>query len=189
MRRLHIVLLSLAIALSLAGTNAWAQRGGGHGGGGGGFHGGGGGGFHSGSIGGFRGGYGGGFRGGYGGYGGRGYGYGYRGWGWGRWGFGFGFGLGWWPWAYWPYWGYGYYGGWGYPYYSTNPCYPYGPYDCRISGYGPVASAPDPPPAGPNPATHSQSTYAPVTPNAYVGDGQWHRFGPRPAPATPAPSP
>ena len=45
MRRLHIVLLSLAIAFCAAGTNAWAQRGGGHGGGGGGFHGGGGGGF------------------------------------------------------------------------------------------------------------------------------------------------
>jgi len=44
MRRLQIVLLSLAIAFSVAGTNAWAQRGGGgHGGGGGGFHGGGGG--------------------------------------------------------------------------------------------------------------------------------------------------
>ena len=37
MRRLHIVLLSLAIAFCAAGTNAWAQRGGGgHGGGGGG---------------------------------------------------------------------------------------------------------------------------------------------------------
>jgi len=198
MRRLHIVLLSLAIAMGVAGTNAWAQRGaGGHGGGG--SHGGGGGGFRGGyGGGGFRfGSGGGGFRGGYGGYrggyGGRGYGYGYH--GWGGWGYGFGFGYGWGPWAYWPYWDYGYYGGWGYPYYlyypnySSNPCYPYGPYDCRISGYGPVASAPDPAPAGPSAVAHSQASVAPVTPNAYMGDGQWHHFGPQPAPAMGASSP
>ncbi len=205
MRRLHIVLLALAIA---AGTNAWAQRGGGgHGGGGG--RGGGGGGFHGGG-GGFRGGYGGGgFRGGYrGGHGGWGYGrgYGYR----GGWGYGRGFGLGWWPWAYWPgpYYGYyepygypyySYYPSYSYPYYSSSPCYPYGPYDCRISGYGPTAYAPDPAPAGPNPAAYSQRnsppvassqmTASPVTRTAYVGDGQWHHFGPQPAPAMRASSP
>jgi hypothetical protein len=201
MRRLHIVLLSLAIAFGVAGTNAWAQRGGGgHGGGGGGFHGGGGGGFRGGyGGGGFRGGYGG-YRGGYGGWG--------YGRGWGGWGYGFRFGLGWGPWAYWPY---AYYGGWGYPYYSSypyssyypdyssNPCYPYGPYDCRISGYGPTAYAPDPAAAGPNAATYSQRSISPspysqqsaspVTRTAYLGDGQWHHFGAQPAPAIRATSP
>jgi hypothetical protein len=122
---------------------AFAQRGGGHGGGmGGGFHGGGmGGGFHSGgsfhgggygysgghgAVGAYRGGgyYAGrgyyGYRGGYG-YGWRGgYGWGRYGWGYPRYGWGWGFGFG------WPYWGWG----WGYPYgYSYIPYYAPYPYD------------------------------------------------------------
>ena len=119
---------------------------------------------------------------------------------WGR-----GYGFGWWPWAYWPGAYYGYYGGWGYPYYSyypdysyypnysSNPCYPYGPYDCRISGYGPVSYAPSPVSAGQDPAEYSQrysspepypqTSTSPVTRTAYLGDGQWHHFGPQPAPA------
>ena len=113
MRRLHIVLLSLAIAFGAAGTSAWAQRGGGGHGGGGGFHGGGGGGFHGGTVEeafaaatvgrlpwwlrrlGVR------LR-RLGIWTGWGYGHGWGGWGWG---YGLGFGLGWGPWAYWPYWG------------------------------------------------------------------------------------
>ena len=213
MRRLHIVLLSLAIGLCAAGTNVWARSGGGHGGGGGrggggGFHGGGGGGFHGGSAGGgFRGGSGGGFRGGYrgggfrGGYGGSGFRGGRGGWGgrgWGGWGYGWGFGLGWGPWAYWPYYDYGYNGWPGYAYYpdysyypddSSNPCYPYGPYDCRISGYGPSAYASDPAPAGQNPPIYSRTGTRPVTRSAYLGDGQWHHFGAQPAPATRAAAP
>jgi hypothetical protein len=80
-RRLHIFLLSLAIAFCAGGTNALARGRGGHGGGGGGSRGGYGGGS-------FRGGYGG-YRGGYGGWG-YGRGYGYR----GGWRYGFGFGMG-----------------------------------------------------------------------------------------------
>ncbi len=188
MRRLHIVLLSLVMGLTLAGTNAWAQRGGG-GHGGGGFHGGGGGGFHGGSMGsGFRGGsVGGGFRGGVGGYRGYGYGYGYRGWG----GWGWGYGLGWYPWAYWPYWNYGYYGYpyayYGYPYSSypyDDPCGAYSSYTCRTIPNAPAQAAPAP---------HSETYSTPGTLNAYVGDGQWHHFTPpaqnAAAPQAPAPSP
>jgi hypothetical protein len=76
-----------------------------------------------------------------------------------------------------------------YPDYSSNPCYPYGPYDCRISGYGPVSYAPDPAPAGPNPSTYSRRSISPATPSAYVADGQWHHFGPQPAPAMRVSSP
>jgi hypothetical protein len=126
-------LFRIALVASLLVWCGFAQRGGGHGGGGGGFHGGGGGaGGHAGmggggfaggrSIGGNSGGFRGGGNFGYnrGGLGGfnRGYGYGY--------GRGYGYGWG------------GYYGGWGYPYYGWGLGWPgyYGydyPYD---SGYG-----------------------------------------------------
>jgi hypothetical protein len=42
---------------------------------------------------------------------------------------------------------------------------------------------------GPNPATHSQRSTSPATRTAYVGDSQWHHFGPQPAPAIRASSP
>jgi hypothetical protein len=42
---------------------------------------------------------------------------------------------------------------------------------------------------GPAPAGYTQRSGLPETRNPYVGDGQWHRFGPQPAPATPASSP
>jgi hypothetical protein len=206
MRRLHMFVLSLAIAFGLAGANAWARGGGGHGGGG--FHGGGG--SFRGGISGFRGGYGGGVRGGYGGGGwgsGRGWGGGYgHGWGygrgWGGWGWGLGFG----PWAYWPGWYdgyfaypyYPYYPDYPYPYYSTNPCYPYGPYGCTISGsgpenYGPASYAPesyptesyapDPAPSGQGSEAYSQMTSLPAATNPYVADRKWHSFSPPSAPA------
>jgi hypothetical protein len=34
------------------------------------------------------------------------------------------------------------------------------------------------------PSTYSQRSAAPVTSTAYLGDGQWHHFGPQPAPAS-----
>jgi hypothetical protein len=37
--------------------------------------------------------------------------------------------------------------------------------------------------------TYSQRSTSPVTRTAYVGDGQWHHFGPQPAPAVRASSP
>jgi len=105
----------VCLALVIAPHDAFAQRGGGHMGGGG-FHGGGFGGFHGGGFGGVRGGPAvGGFRGSpgfygrYGGWGGP-----WRGpyWGYPRYGYGFGWGL-----------GLGF--GFGYPYYGYYPYYPY----------------------------------------------------------------
>jgi hypothetical protein len=34
------------------------------------------------------------------------------------------------------------------------------------------------------PSTYSQTSAAPVTRTAYLGDGQWHHFGPQPAPGS-----
>ena len=199
MRRLHIVLLSLAIALLasapmpgpavavdtavVAVEVAWR---------GGGFHGGGGGGFRGGG-GGFRGGYGGGgFRGGYGGYRG-GYVVGL----WPRlgWlGLGVSASVGWGPWAYWRgvLW---LLGGWGYPSYSyypdysyspdysSNPCYPYGPYDCRISGYRPSCLCAQPRSGWTQSCGISPKEHSPTAPDALRADGQWHYFGQQAAPA------
>jgi hypothetical protein len=39
------------------------------------------------------------------------------------------------------------------------------------------------------PATPSQMTTSQVTRTAYLGDGQWHHFGPQPAPTVRASSP
>ena len=148
--RLQHISLSLALFSLMFIPSAFAQRGGGYGGGGGGFHGGGGGGFRGGgSVGGFRGGSGGGFRGGSGGsfrggsvggfrggFSGGGFRGGFSGGGFhspgiggfrggfaGR-GFRSGsrvvFGFG--GWGY-PYYGFGY--GWGYPYYGYGWSYPY----------------------------------------------------------------
>ena len=168
--------VAVLIALGFLPVPVFAQRGGGHGGGGGGFHGGGGGGFHGsasvrGGGGGFRGGgavrggrgrsaygggrysgrYGGGGRYGWGGgyYGRGGRHWGYPGYGWG-WGFGLGFG---WPygWGY-PY-GYGYGPGWydPYPYdYSDSSNCPPG-YSCDDIGSG------DPPPADSGPKSDNNS--------------------------------
>jgi hypothetical protein len=143
-----------------------------------------------------RGGYGGGFR---GGYGGRSYGRGgYGGWGYGRgygdWDdyWGFNFGLGYWPSYYGSDWGYGYYGYPYYPYYSyynpyysyyppyytPNGCYPNGPYDCNVSGYG---AAYDPPDPSPSEYAYSRRSIQPAT-RALDADGQWHRFGSQQAP-------
>jgi hypothetical protein len=41
----------------------------------------------------------------------------------------------------------------------------------------------------PRTVPNSQVSEAPPTYSAYVGDGQWHRFGPQPAPSIRASSP
>ena len=91
-----------------------------------------------------------------------------------------------------------YYSDYPYPDYSTNPCYPYGPYGCTISGsgpenYGPASYAPesyptesyapDPARSGQGSAAYPQMTPPPVATNPYVADGKWHSFSPPPAPA------
>jgi len=141
------------MALSLAAAPAFAQHGGGgggghggggggggHAGGGGGGHAGGGGGGHAGGGGGGHAGGGGGWHGGGGGHGGGWHGGGWHGGGWGHgWHGGYGFGFGFYPWY-----GYGGYGGydpfWAYGY---DPAYAYGPpsaaYDSDDDGPGPEA--------------------------------------------------
>jgi hypothetical protein len=173
------------IALACLPVPSFAQRGGGHGGGGGfhggggaSFHGGGGASFHGGSVSSYGGGhyYGGGaYHGGYGGYHGGGY-YGWRGRYWGYPGYGYGWGWGWglgfgWPYSY----------GWGYPYgYGYSPYYYYAPYPyydpnycppgytCTYNGNG------DPPPApnaapnnGHDPASPGGASSA--NPSGYAG--------------------
>ncbi|MGA2328217.1 MAG: hypothetical protein ABSH05_18210 [Bryobacteraceae bacterium] len=158
-------LLVLVLCLALDATCFAQHRGGSRGGGG--FSGRGYVSGHGSGMGGYRGSgwghYGGGWSGGYRPF------YGYR--SWNRFSFGLGYGYGYTPWSYWPgsYWDY--YGWYGYPY---DP-YPY------WYGY-PYVYDPDPPAAGVRVIVHSRrSADPPPATEAFVGDGQWHHFGDRPA--------
>jgi hypothetical protein len=154
--------LFIALLSPLLLSPAYAQRGGGHGGGGGGGHAVGG--FSGRAVGGFRGGYyGGGF------YGGR------------YWGGGLYFGLGGWGYPY--YYGYPYYGG--YPYYAYSPYYnsydPYaygGGYSAPNYGYPPQQSSyppqqPSYPPQQSSYPPQSQSRPAPTQSSASNSQGYY----------------